>query len=454
MPSLSLCMIARDEERFLAGALASVRGIADEIVVVDTGSADRTREIAAAAGARVLRFDWIDDFAAARNHGLEAARGTHVLVLDADERLGAGAAQALARACADRALTIGMLPLHDADALDAPLAEVVSGARRLYETAWVPRFFKNHPRLRYRRRVHETLFEDVDRALAEAGGGIGPVEAPIVHFGEVPELRRERSKSARNTRLLEQALAERPDDGDLAGYLALEYARAGETERARELAERHLPPFLAALDRLPAGARKPSPIQLASVLATCALERGDASAALEAVRSAAARCPEPHPNLLFLEGAALEAQGELEAALGCYERCLALDGRRFTIPVHPGATREAPRVRIANVLLAAGHATDALAVLEGVAGRLAQAADLCRAEALLACGEPARALALLAPFLARPDPPPDLFALASWASALLGEENPSFVEAARRAPDARWFERRRRAAVEPPDAGV
>src|SRR5258708_38958708 len=111
MPKLSLCMIVRDEERFLAGALESARGCVDELIVVDTGSQDRTRAIAAEQGARVLDFAWCDDFSAARNVGLEAARGTHILVLDADERLAGRPAQALRRAIADPRLLMGMLPL-------------------------------------------------------------------------------------------------------------------------------------------------------------------------------------------------------------------------------------------------------------------------------------------------------------------------------------------------------
>jgi tetratricopeptide (TPR) repeat protein len=79
---LTLTIIARDEEAFLPGCLASVRGIVDEIVLVDTGSTDRTREIARAAGARVLRRPWRDDFAWARNEALRVATGDWILFLD------------------------------------------------------------------------------------------------------------------------------------------------------------------------------------------------------------------------------------------------------------------------------------------------------------------------------------------------------------------------------------
>ena len=149
MPRISLCMIARDEERFLADGLASARSAVDEIIVVDTGSRDRTRSIALAAGARVIEFAWCDDFAAARNAGLAEASGTHVLVLDADERLASGAARALRRAAEDATLLVGMLPLHDADVLDAREEDVLAGTRRIGPPAWLPRFFRRRPTYAY-----------------------------------------------------------------------------------------------------------------------------------------------------------------------------------------------------------------------------------------------------------------------------------------------------------------
>ena len=70
--SVSLTMIVRDEEKNLSKCLESVRGLFDEIVIVDTGSIDRTKEIAREFGAKVFDFVWIDDFAAARNEALVA----------------------------------------------------------------------------------------------------------------------------------------------------------------------------------------------------------------------------------------------------------------------------------------------------------------------------------------------------------------------------------------------
>jgi hypothetical protein len=87
MPKLSVTIIARDEERNLPRALDSVATVADEIVVTDTGSTDRTVEIARSFGARVAHFEWIDDFSAAHNYCNSLAQGDWILMLDADEQL-------------------------------------------------------------------------------------------------------------------------------------------------------------------------------------------------------------------------------------------------------------------------------------------------------------------------------------------------------------------------------
>ena len=86
-PHVSLCMIVRNEEENLPACLASAADLVDEVVVVDTGSRDRTREVAAGFGARVYEFPWVDDFAAARNESLRHATGDWVFWLDADDRL-------------------------------------------------------------------------------------------------------------------------------------------------------------------------------------------------------------------------------------------------------------------------------------------------------------------------------------------------------------------------------
>ncbi|ASB52115.1 TPR repeat-containing protein [Bacillus velezensis] len=87
MISISLCVIVKNEEEVLAGCLDSVKDIADEIVIADTGSTDRTKEIAARYTDKIYDFEWIDHFAAARNFVFSKAEMDYILWLDADDIL-------------------------------------------------------------------------------------------------------------------------------------------------------------------------------------------------------------------------------------------------------------------------------------------------------------------------------------------------------------------------------
>ena len=91
MNCLSLCMIVKDEEAVLGRCLESLKGAAEEIIVVDTGSADRTKAIAAGYTDKIYDFRWNDDFSAARNFAVSRATGDYWMWLDADDVLAADA---------------------------------------------------------------------------------------------------------------------------------------------------------------------------------------------------------------------------------------------------------------------------------------------------------------------------------------------------------------------------
>ena len=136
-PTVTLCMIVKDEEAMLGACLDSVRELVTEMVVVDTGSSDRTPAIAREAGARVVEFPWCDDFAAARNAALPHLTTSWILMLDADERLAPGAGEPIRRAIAGGQVDCGFLPLLDADSLDASPEDVLGGgARRILWSLW------------------------------------------------------------------------------------------------------------------------------------------------------------------------------------------------------------------------------------------------------------------------------------------------------------------------------
>ena len=111
----------------MSDCLASVEGLVDEIVLADTGSTDRTVEIARSFGAKVVDFPWIDDFSAARNAALEEVTGDWVLLMDCDERMVRDTIPTLLEAIEEGDFDCGMIPFYSSTRLDATIEEVLSG---------------------------------------------------------------------------------------------------------------------------------------------------------------------------------------------------------------------------------------------------------------------------------------------------------------------------------------
>jgi len=187
-------LIVKDEERVLDACLASLAAVVDEIVIVDTGSRDRSREIARAHGARVIDYQWTGDFAAARNAGLEAARSRWILYIDADECL----------APAER-LTVESL-LGASDLVAARLWLRPKAGYTLYREY---RLFVNDPRIRFQGIIHEKVSPDIHRLAEGEGLRVAEVDLRLEHVGyDGPQERKHR----RNLPLLEAELALRPDN--------------------------------------------------------------------------------------------------------------------------------------------------------------------------------------------------------------------------------------------------
>lgn len=419
-------MIVRDEEQMLPACLASVRGVVDELVAADTGSRDGTRALLVAAGARVVDFPWCDDFAAARNAALAAARGRYVLVLDADERLAGAAPESLRRAARAAEVDCGLLPLHHASRLDASPADVLAGRARLIDPVLLPRFLRRAEDLAYTGVVHENVAD----WLARPGRVLRTLAAPIVHYGAVPEWRATQEKSARNRRLLEARCRLEPGNPAPRAYLANELLRAGEpagdSARARILLEEALALLTAARGR----GEAVDPTQVLTLRATAALKAG----ALERARATLALAAEwgtDHVNFDYLRGALLEHEsrrGEpaqalvhARAAAACFQRCLARAAQPSTAEVLPGATGRAAATELGHLCLRLGQPAEARAVF---ARALAEDPEhvpalLGRIEAELELGDAAGAIRALEPLLGRTGP--DAWFLAARACERLGQ---------------------------------
>lgn len=200
-PRLSVVMIMKNEERFLRDCLESVREVADEIVIVDTGSTDRSVEIAQEYGAKVVHHAWNDDFSAARNISLENATGDWALWLDADERLAQGEGQLLRSLIETAAPGVGGYMVNIRNFMQMTENPEVCWHRAC-------RLFRRLPGVRFTGRIHE---QNV-RALQEAGYTLALSKLTIDHYGYAASVMAERDKHARFIRMLTREVEENPDD--------------------------------------------------------------------------------------------------------------------------------------------------------------------------------------------------------------------------------------------------
>lgn len=216
-PRISVCLIAKNEEDFIGRCLASVKPIAHQIVVVDTGSSDRTVEIAKEHGAEVFQFAWNDNFSDARNAAHEHARGDWVLILDADEELPLESHENLWKDVAQ----------SNALGLRIPICNVHESSNSV---TYVPRLFRNAPALFFVGRVHEQIYTAVIARKADWNMEAKMGSAMINHYGYDPGLVRRRQKIQRNLRLMEKAVEEMPNEAALLMNYGLDLVNDGRLE--------------------------------------------------------------------------------------------------------------------------------------------------------------------------------------------------------------------------------
>ena len=189
-PGVSLCMIVKDEEDNLARCLASVKPIVDEMIVVDTGSTDRTRDIAEFLGARVYDFEWKDDFAEARNFSLSKAKGGWILILDADEVISSKdyvKFQSIVRRRPKKPIAYSITTRNYCTLANTIGWETNLGEYPAEEAGfgWLPsakvRLFYGRSRVRFEGAVHEM----VDPALKRAHIPVKSCHIPVHHYGRL-----------------------------------------------------------------------------------------------------------------------------------------------------------------------------------------------------------------------------------------------------------------------------
>lgn len=190
-------------------ALSWGKGIVSEQIVVDTGSSDRTIALAEKMGARVFQFDWIDDFAAAKNYAIARASGDWIAFLDADEYL-------LEKDALKLPDVLGrMEKAEKAETVCSPWLQL-DDKGAVFSTSVQTRIFRNASCIRYRNRIHEELYHTGEQRSLH---GVWVREVPVYHTGYADTVYEQTGKLERNIRLIRRELEDKPERMEFWSYL-------------------------------------------------------------------------------------------------------------------------------------------------------------------------------------------------------------------------------------------
>ncbi len=299
-PTISLCMIVRDEERVLDACLASAVPYFDEVILVDTGSVDSTVEIARRHGdkVKIFHFPWINDFSAARNYSLEQATSTWAMWMDADDELPKECGRQLRPliALAEDRVAGFIMQVH------IPPKEGELG----YTVVDHLKCFLRRQAHRFEGRIHEQILEPIYRA----GGIVEKTNLYVVHSGYDYSDAGQAKKKQRDYTILELDMAERPDhpfprfNYGMTLFHHQEYDRA--IVRLNECLERSKP-------------EESTVRKVYAMLAGCHMAKRDLASARIAIDTGLIRCP-LDKELLFRAGNLYRELGDLKAAEQFYLR--------------------------------------------------------------------------------------------------------------------------------------
>ncbi|PSR23018.1 MAG: glycosyl transferase family 2 [Sulfobacillus acidophilus] len=335
---LTVSMIVKDEERFLPQCLASVRGVADEILVVDTGSADHTVDIARSFGAQVVEIAWPNDFSKARNVGLDLVKTPWVLILDADEEL-----------VSDDASTLQQAIEHPfADAYNLRIVSLMDRAEDISES-YVTRLFRSHPKIRFTGAVHEQVFP----AVQGLGMAIRPLDVRLLHKGYLAAVVRGKDKGRRNLQLIQSQLNNKSDDAYMQWQLAQTLLGNGEAQLSQAAARK-------ALSLIPV--EHPLWVLAQYTYARTLEFGGQPKRALRVLREGQVAFP-AYTDFYYLQGCIQMRLEQWEQAEKSFRKCLELGEPKGFLMTETGIGGFKSLYRLSQVLHAQNRPQEALATL-------------------------------------------------------------------------------------------
>jgi glycosyltransferase involved in cell wall biosynthesis len=223
VPRVTLGMMVKNEEASVGDCLASMKGHVDEIVIVDTGSTDKTVEICESYGAKVYHHTWEDSFSIARNQVISHIHTPWMIQLDADEIMELEDAKKIRdqvrSAHKTTANLVHMVLINKAKGSDEVMSVINTG-----------KIMRVVPDLYFTNRVHNRL---------NCPGDVLQSNLTIYHHGySLPDKKVMKAKKDRTTRLLKIQYTEQPEDPETSHYLAIQYLRMEDWEMAIEVGKR------------------------------------------------------------------------------------------------------------------------------------------------------------------------------------------------------------------------
>lgn len=302
---LSACLVVKNEEKHLHRCLTSIKEAVDEIIVVDTGSTDKTVDIARQFTDRVFSIKWRNDFSKARNHALAKASCDWIFFLDGDEEL-------------DPQSIIPLKEKIQQSDSEGYLIKVLNYYQAGQELELAPdvifRLFRNKKDYRYSGAIHEQIWDNIVAVNPRAKILIAE-DICIIHYGYLPEEIAEKNKSERNTRLLQKSLQKNPGNLLNRFHLGVEYYRINRLDKA-------LTEFLFVLDRVDWQAFYVP--KLMRYIASCYYLMGDFPASLKFIDDIWAKAYKDHGDLYYLRGMVCKKLGNKPESYTSFKACLAL----------------------------------------------------------------------------------------------------------------------------------
>lgn len=219
-PFITLCMIVKNEEKVLKRCLDSIKDYVDEMIIADTGSTDKTKNIALSYTKDIYDFEWRNDFSAARNFVQSQATGKWIIFLDADEYVDGDNMEEIIHQLKS------IKEMNKYDAFVVTLINFVGTLAGNVTQCPSIRIYKNDSSIQFQRKIHEQLYKE-DGELS-----IGSINLNIYHSGYLTSTFEEKNKTERNIVLIEREIKKNPNNGFDYYNLGNEYLAEWKVEEA------------------------------------------------------------------------------------------------------------------------------------------------------------------------------------------------------------------------------